>query len=121
MITGAHAILYCHDADKARAFFRDVLKFPHVDAGRGWLIFALPPAEAACHPLDHDETAADQRHELYLMCDNIQSTVNDLKARGVEFTMQPSDQGWGTLARFKVPGAGELGIYEPRHPTRKHA
>jgi catechol 2,3-dioxygenase-like lactoylglutathione lyase family enzyme len=113
LITGAHAILYCQDADKARAFFRDVLKFPHVDAGQGWLIFALPPSEVACHPLDDGDP---QRHELYFVCDDIEATVKDLKARNVEFTMPPSDQGWGILARFKIPGGGEIGIYQPRHP-----
>ncbi|HYE62079.1 MAG TPA: VOC family protein [Phycisphaerales bacterium] len=117
MITGAHAILYCEDAEKARAFLRDVLKFEHVDAGHGWLIFALPPAEVACHPL---EAGQKPSHELYFMCEDITAATTELKARGVEFTMEPSDQGWGVLARFKVPGGGEIGIYQPRHPRPKH-
>ena len=111
MITGAHAIVYSRDADADRAFFRDVLGFPSVDAGGGWLIFALPPAELAAHPAD-----AGGRHELYLMCDQIESTVADLKAKGVEFTAPVSDEGFGLLTSLKLPGGGELGLYEPRHP-----
>ena len=111
MITGAHAIVYSRDADADRAFFRDVLGFPSVDAGGGWLIFALPPAELAAHPAD-----ASGRHELYLMCDEIESTVADLQAKGVEFTAPVSDQGFGRLTSLKLPGGGELGLYEPRHP-----
>jgi len=111
VITGAHAIVYSRDADADRAFFRDVLGFPSVDAGGGWLIFALPPAELAAHPAD-----AGGRHELYLMCDQIESTVADLKAKGVEFTAPVSDEGFGLLTSLKLPGGGELGLYEPRHP-----
>jgi catechol 2,3-dioxygenase-like lactoylglutathione lyase family enzyme len=111
VITGAHAIVYSRDADADRAFFRDVLGFPSVDAGGGWLIFALPPAELAAHPAD-----AGGRHELYLMCDEIESTVADLKAKGVEFTAPVSDQGFGLLTSIRLPGGGELGLYEPRHP-----
>jgi catechol 2,3-dioxygenase-like lactoylglutathione lyase family enzyme len=111
MITGAHAIVYSRDADADRAFFRDVLGFPSVDAGGGWLIFALPPAELAAHPAD-----AGGRHELYLMCDEIEATVADLKAKGVEFTAPVSDEGFGLLTSLKLPGGGELGLYEPRHP-----
>jgi catechol 2,3-dioxygenase-like lactoylglutathione lyase family enzyme len=111
MITGAHAIVYSSDADADREFFRDVLGFPSVDAGGGWLIFALPPAELAAHPAD-----AGGRHELYLMCDEIESTVADLQAKGVEFTAPVSDEGFGLLTSLKLPGGGELGLYEPRHP-----
>lgn len=111
MITGAHAIVYSRDADADRAFFRDVLGFPSVDAGGGWLIFALPPAELAAHPAD-----AGGRHELYLMCDEIESTVAELQAKGVEFTAPVSDQRFGLLTSLKLPGGGELGLYEPRHP-----
>jgi catechol 2,3-dioxygenase-like lactoylglutathione lyase family enzyme len=111
VITGAHAIVYSRDADADRAFFRDVLGFPSVDAGGGWLIFALPPAELAAHPAD-----AGDRHELYLMCDEIESTVAELEAKGVEFTQPVSDEGFGLLTSLKLPGGGELGLYEPRHP-----
>jgi len=111
-ITGAHSIIYSEDAERTRAFFRDVLNFPWVDARDGWLIFKLPPGELASHP---DETGG--RHELYLMCDDVNATVAELKARGVEFTSDVTDQGWGLLTSLKVPGAGELGLYQPRHPV----
>ena len=110
MITGLHSIVYASDADAARAFFRDVLEFPHVDAGDGWLIFRAPPAELAVHP-------GESSHELYLMCDDIEATVADLTAKGVEFTTPVTDRGWGLLTTLTVPGAGTLGLYEPRHES----
>ena len=110
MITGAHVIVYSRDADADRAFFRDVLEYPHVDAGGGWLIFKLPPAEVAVHPVEGQSS-----HELYLMCDDVNATVEQLAAKGV--TCGPvSDQGWGLLTSIRLPGGGELGLYEPRHP-----
>jgi catechol 2,3-dioxygenase-like lactoylglutathione lyase family enzyme len=112
MITGAHTIIYAQDADKARAFFKDTLGLSHVDAGRGWLIFALPPAEVAAHPAEGNNGT----HEMYLMCDDIHKTVDDLKKKGVEFVGDINDQRWGTLARLKIPGGGEMGIYQPKHP-----
>jgi catechol 2,3-dioxygenase-like lactoylglutathione lyase family enzyme len=112
MITGVHAIVFGTDADAVRAFFRDVLELESVDAGGGWLIFALPPAELAAHPADEDG-----RHELYLMCDDIQATVDELRAKGVEITRPVSDEGFGLTTALRVPGGGELGVYEPRHPT----
>ena len=112
MISGVHAILYSKDAEGVRAFLRDVLELPSVDAGGGWLIFALPPAELAAHP-----TESDGHHELYLMCDDINATVAELKAKGVEFTKEISDEGFGLLTALRLPGGGELGLYEPRHPT----
>jgi catechol 2,3-dioxygenase-like lactoylglutathione lyase family enzyme len=114
MINGVHAIVYTKDAEAARAFFRDVLGFPSVDAGHGWLIFALPPAELAAHPAEED--GDDGRHELYFMCDDVNKTVDELKRQGVEFTAPISDQGWGLLTRLKIPGGGEIGLYQPRHP-----
>jgi catechol 2,3-dioxygenase-like lactoylglutathione lyase family enzyme len=111
VITGAHAVLYSADADGLRVFLRDVLGFDGVDAGGGWLIFALPPAEVAAHPA---ETGG--RHQLYLMCDDIVSTVAELEAKGVEFTGPAEDVGWGLLTAMRVPGGDELGLYEPRHP-----
>jgi catechol 2,3-dioxygenase-like lactoylglutathione lyase family enzyme len=111
MINGMHAIIYTRDADKARAFFRDVLKFPSVDAGGGWLIFALPPSEVAAHPSDDSED-----HELYFMCDDVKKTVDELKKKGVEFTSPVSDQGWGLLTTLRIPGGGEIGLYQARHP-----
>jgi catechol 2,3-dioxygenase-like lactoylglutathione lyase family enzyme len=111
MIDGLHAIVFTHDAEATRAFFRDVLGFPSVDAGGGWLVFALPPSELAAHP-----TEGEQRHELYLMCDDIEATVAELRGKGVVFTTEVSDRGWGLLTALQLPGGGEIGLYEPRHP-----
>jgi catechol 2,3-dioxygenase-like lactoylglutathione lyase family enzyme len=115
MITGAHAIIYSRDADADRAFFRDVLELPAVDAGHGWLIFALPPAELATHPTD----GADS-HELYLMCDDIHATVAELEAKGVRFGGPIAEERWGSVTAIKLPGGGELGLYEPKHPSPPH-
>ena len=112
MIFGAHVIIYTRDADADRAFLRDVLGFEGVDAGHGWLILALPPAEIAAHPSD-----SGGRHELYLMCDDIHATVRELRGKGVEIVRDVSDEGWGLLTGIRLPGGGELGLYEPRHPT----
>jgi catechol 2,3-dioxygenase-like lactoylglutathione lyase family enzyme len=114
VITGTHAIVFAQDAEAARAFFADVLGLRAVDAGGGWLIFALPPAELACHPTSPDDSG---RHELYLMCDGIEATVAELEAKGVEFVAPISDEGFGRMTRLRVPGGGELGLYEPAHPT----
>jgi len=112
MITGVHAVLFTTDAEEDRAFFRDVLELPSVDAGGGWLIFALPPGELAAHPADEGG-----RHELYLMCDDVHATIDELKAKGVEFSGPVSDEGFGLMTTIRLPGGGELGLYEPRHPT----
>lgn len=112
MINGAHVIVHSSDAEADRAFFRDVLRYPHVDAGGGWLIFALPPAEAAVHPTD---AASNGRHELYLMCDDVAATVEELTSHGVEFTQPVTDAGWGLLTALRLPGGSELGLYQPRH------
>jgi predicted enzyme related to lactoylglutathione lyase len=110
MISGVHTILYSTHAEAVRKFFRDILKFPHVDAGQGWLIFAAPPGEVAVHPAD--EPGA---HELYLMCTDIKATMAELERKGVEFTDPVSDQGWGLLTHLKLPDGEKLGLYEPRH------
>ncbi len=112
MITAAHIILYSKDAEADRAFIRDVLGFPGVDAGGGWLIFKLPPAEVAVHPTDDAP-----RHELYLMCDDINTLLAGLTARGVEIAAPVADQGWGLLASIRLPSGAELPLYEPRHPV----
>jgi catechol 2,3-dioxygenase-like lactoylglutathione lyase family enzyme len=118
MITGTHAIVYAADAEAARAFLRDMLEFPHVDVHDGWLIFKLPPAELGVHPAgDPGSAAPSGHHELYLMCDDIEATVAALTAKGVEFTGPVESQGFGLLTRLKVPGAGEIGLYQPRHAT----
>jgi predicted enzyme related to lactoylglutathione lyase len=111
-----HAIVFSAEAEKVRAFFADVLRMPSVDAGGGWLIFALPPAELAVHPAD-----GETRHELYLMCDDIQATLADLRARGVEVAREVSDQGWGLVAAIRLPDGSEFPIYEPRHPLPPRA
>ena len=112
MITGMHAIVFSPQAERVRAFFADVLGLSSADAGGGWLIFALPPAELAVHPAD-----GESHHELYLMCDNIQETLAELTARGAEMARYVSDQGWGLLAAIRLPDGSELPIYEPRHPS----
>ena len=112
MITGIHAIVYSPEAEKVRAFFADVLGMPSADAGAGWLIFALPPAELAVHPVE-----GESHHELYLMCDNIQATLAELTGKGVEVARDVSDQGWGLLAAIRLPDGSEFPIYQPRHPS----
>nr|WSW48040.1 extradiol dioxygenase [Streptomyces sp. NBC_01001] len=110
MITGGHVVIYSRDAEADRAFFKDVLEYPHIDAGGGWLIFKLPPTEVAVHPTDGPES-----HELYLMCDDIDATVKNLAAKGVEFSQPVTDARWGRLTRFRLPGGGDVGMYEPHH------
>jgi hypothetical protein len=112
MITGAHAIIFSKNADAVRAFVRDVLEFPSVDAGDGWLIFALPAAELAAHPANDDG-----HHELYLMCDDIHATVAELQRKGVEFSRPISDERWGLVTAIKMPDDSELHLYEAKHPT----
>ncbi len=113
MINGLHALIHAHDASKVRAFFRDALGFRSVDAGHGWLIFAMPPAELAVHPTEGDEPS---RHELYLMCDDLKATMADLKAKGVNCG-EVTEERWGSITTIDVPGAGEIGLYQPKHPT----
>jgi catechol 2,3-dioxygenase-like lactoylglutathione lyase family enzyme len=112
VITGVHAIVFSPAAEQVRAFFADVLNLPSVDAGAGWLIFALPPAELAVHPAD-----GTGHHELYLMCDDIHATLAELRANGVEVARDVSDQGWGLLAAIRLPDGTEFPIYQPRHPS----
>jgi catechol 2,3-dioxygenase-like lactoylglutathione lyase family enzyme len=112
VITGAHVILYSSDAEADRAFLRDLLGTPAVDAGGGWLILALPPAEVAVHPTD-----GPPRHELYLLCDDIEATLADLMSRDVAVEGGISDEGWGRLVTFLLPSGAPVGVYEPRHPV----
>jgi hypothetical protein len=112
MITGAHVIVYSRDAEGDRGFIRDTLGLTGVDAGGGWLIFKLPPAEIAVHPTDEEPS-----HELYLMCDDIESSLSELRAKGVEISRPVSDEGWGLLASIRLPSGSDLPIYEPRHPV----
>jgi catechol 2,3-dioxygenase-like lactoylglutathione lyase family enzyme len=110
VITGAHSIIYSKDADADRAFLRDVLNLHGVDAGGGWLIFGLPPAEVAVHPGGKNDV-----HEFYLMCDDVAALVADLKKRKVACSAV-KDERWGLLTQVTLPGGGKLGIYQPRHP-----
>ena len=112
MINGAHVILYSNDAEADRRFLRDVLGFPHVDSGGGWLIFALPPAEVAVHP-----TEGAEQHEFFLQCDDLDATLTDLAERGVGLADPVSEQPWGRLCALRLPGGGRLGLYQPSHPT----
>ena len=112
MIVGAHAIVFSTDAEADRAFCADVLGLASVDAGAGWLIFALPPAELAVHPDDDGD-----RHELYLMCDDVHATVAELEAKGARFEGGVADQGWGLVTAIRLPGGGRLRLYEPHHPS----
>jgi len=112
MIRAAHMVLFTREPERLRAFFRDVLEFPAVDARHGWLIFALPPSELAVHPTD-----GEGRHQLYLMCDDLEATVKELKAKGVEFTRPMHEERWGLLTAFRLPDGEELYLYEPKHAS----
>jgi len=111
MVTGAHVIVFSKDAEADRAFFRDVLRFPSVDAGHGWLIFALPPSEVAFHPAEQNGS-----HELYLMCDDIESEIAELVGHGVACSAIVQER-WGDITRITLPGGGTLGLYQPKHTT----
>lgn len=112
MIIGVHALIYSPQAEAVREFLRDVLGWSHVDSGGGWLIFAMPPAEVAVHP-----TEGQGRHELYLMCDDIEATLAELRAKGVETPGDIQDQRWGRVAAIRLPDGTDLPIYQPMHPT----
>lgn len=114
MITGAHALIFSENASAVRAFLRDTLGFDHVDAGDGWLIFALPPAELAVHPADADAAGSQQ---LWLMCDDLAATMDELRAKGVTFRREPQQAGFGLTTEIELPDGSSLGLYEPRHPT----
>jgi catechol 2,3-dioxygenase-like lactoylglutathione lyase family enzyme len=114
MITAVHTLVYADDAERARAFFRDVLGWPSVDAHGGWLIFGTGPSELGVHPTGGD---LGQRHEITLMCDDIEATIAEMRDKGVEFARDARDDGFGLTATFIVPGAGEMMLYEPRHPV----
>lgn len=111
MISGAHVIVYSKDADADRVFFRDVLGFRSVDGGHGWLIFALPPGEAAFHPSDKNCL-----HELYFLCDNLIAEMASLANKGVKFS-DVQEARWGSITKIQLPGGGEVGLYQPKHPT----
>jgi len=111
MIFGAHVIVYSKDAEADRAFLRDVLGFKHVDAGHGWLIFALPPAEVAVHPAE-----TNGAHELYFLCEDLKAEMERLTEKGVRCS-EVQEQRWGSITKMQLPGGGEVGLYQPRHKT----
>jgi hypothetical protein len=110
-IRGAHVIVYSKNPEADRAFFRDVLQYPHADAGHGWLIFALPPAEIAIHPSDENDV-----HEFYFMCDDVRAFVADMALRNVECAAIHEER-WGSITRLTLPGGGTIGVYQPKHPS----
>ena len=116
-IIGTHALLYTSEPDAVRKIFQDVLGFAHVDAGQGWLIFALPPAELGIHPGEGPTFDAGVRHQLALMCDDLDATVADLRAKGLDIPGEPHDEGWGITTTIVLPGGLDIMLYQPRHPT----
>jgi hypothetical protein len=116
-IIGTHVLLYTSEPDALRATLRDVFGWAHVDAGEGWLIFALPPSELGVHPASGPTFESGVRHQFTLMCDDIRTTVRGLRARGIEAVGEPEDEGWGIAIMLRLPGGLEVMLYEPRHPT----
>ena len=114
MINGAHVVVYSKDAEADRAFLRDILGFTSVDAGNGWLIFGLPAAEAAFHPAETND-----RHELYLLCDDLKTEMEGFRAKGIDCA-GVVDARWGAITKIRLPGGGEIGLYEPKHPRPKN-
>ena len=116
-ITGAHVLLYTSEPAALRAVLRDVFKFKHVDAGDGWLIFALPPAELGVHPSEGPTYDSGVRHQFTFMCDDINATIADLRAKGITVEGEPRDEGWGITTMLVLPGSLHVMLYEPRHPV----
>lgn len=116
-ITGAHVLIYTSEPEEMRAIFKDVLGWPDVDAGDGWLIFRMPPAELAFHPAEGPTYDAGTRHQLTFMCDDLLTTIKDLTGRGLQVRGEPADEGWGITTTLVLPGGAEIMLYEPRHPT----
>ena len=115
MIIGAHSIIYTKDADADRAFLRDVIGFPNVDVGGGWLIFALPPSEVACHPSEKNDI-----HELFFLCDDVNDFIAQMREKGVECS-DVHEEPWGLLTKVTLPGGGRIGVYEPLHERPRPA
>jgi predicted enzyme related to lactoylglutathione lyase len=118
MIKGVHTMFYSSEPEALRAFIRDKLKFPFSDVGEGWLIFDLPEAEMGCHPANPAEGAPPGTHDISFYCDDIQKTVEELRRRGVEFTREISDHGYGLVTHFRMPGGVEAQLYQPRYSKK---
>ena len=116
-ITGTHMLLYTSEPEKLRATLRDVFGWKHVDAGEGWLIFALPPAELGVHPAEGPTYEGGMRHQITLVCDDIQATSRELRAKGIDVEGEPKDEGWGITVMLNLPGDCKVMLYEPRHPV----
>jgi catechol 2,3-dioxygenase-like lactoylglutathione lyase family enzyme len=116
-ITGAHVLLYTSEPEAVRDIFRDVFGYEHVDAGHGWLIFKLPPAELGVHPGEGPTFEGGTTHQLSFMCDSIGATVAELRLRGIEIPGEPEEQGYGVVATMRLPGGLDVQLYEPRHAT----
>lgn len=116
-LTGTHLLLYTEEPEALRDVFRDAFGFEHVDAGDGWLIFALPPAELGIHPAEGPTFEIGVRHQLTLMCDDIATTAEDLRSKGIKVRGEPVDEGWGITTTLVLPGGVDVMLYEPRHPT----
>jgi catechol 2,3-dioxygenase-like lactoylglutathione lyase family enzyme len=115
-ITGIHMLLYSSEAHALRATLRDVFGLQSVDAGDGWLIFALPPAELGVHPAE-EPASASGRHQISFMCDDLQATAADLRSKGVRIDEEPQDEDWGIHVMMNLPGSVRVMLYEPRHRT----
>ena len=116
-IIGTHALVYTSEPEAVREIFRDVFGFGHVEAGEGWLIFGLPPAELGVHPGEGPTFASGVRHQLSFMCDDLDATIAELRAKGIEFRDEPQDEGYGILTTMALPGGLDIVLYQPRHPT----
>jgi predicted enzyme related to lactoylglutathione lyase len=118
MIKGVHTMFYSSEPEALRAFLRDKLRFPFTDVGEGWLIFDLPEADMGCHPADPGKGAPSGTHDISFYCDDVEKTMADLKGRGVEFTGPITDQGYGLVTHFKMPGGLEVQLYQPRYAKK---
>jgi hypothetical protein len=116
-VIGAHMLLYTSEPEKVRAIFRDVFRWPNVDAGEGWLIFAMPPAELGVHPAEGPSYASGVRHQVTLMCDDIRETIGQLMGTAVVVEGEPKDEGWGITSMMRLPGDLRIMLYQPRHPV----
>jgi hypothetical protein len=121
MIRGVHTMFYSSQAEALRDFLRDKLGFSATDVGGGWLIFELPEAEMGCHPTDHPGSPPSGTHAISFYCDDIRQTVADLESRGIEFTAEIQDQGYGLVTRFKVPGDFEIELYQPHYKIARRS